>query len=148
MMRLSAKNKQRLWYANQVSQKPAEAGGTETYTDANGDTYTFDIEEGYNVDEYSLPVEFYGNISFNGGNINFGTGSTDFMEYGVSYAEFTAILVTRKGEVPITDTSLIWFEAEPVIVNGKVDPSSADYKIKKLSPSLNIDKFLLIKVVK
>lgn len=148
MTRLSAKNKQRLWYALQTDRVPVDVGSTETYTDSEGNTYTYDIEDGYNEPEYSLPVEFKGNISFNGGNINFGTGSTDFVEFGISNGDFTAILVMRKGEIPIDDTSLIWFETEPVIVNGKVDPSSADYKIKKLSPSLNVDKYLLIKVVK
>lgn len=148
MMRLSAKNKQRLWYANLKELKPATDGEVETYTDADGNTYTYNIEDGYNIEEYELPTEFYGNISFNGGNINFGTGSTDFVEFGVSNGDFTAILVTRKGEVDIKDTSLVWYETEPVIVDGKVDIGSADYKIKKLSPSLNIDKYLLIRVVK
>lgn len=148
MTRLSAKNKQILWYANQKSQAPVETGESETYTDSQGNTYTYDIDDGYSEEEYDLPVQFKANISFNGGNINFGTGSTDFVEFGVSNGDFTAIVVTRKGEVPINDTSLIWYETEPVIVNGKVDISSADYKIKKLSPSLNIDKYLLIKVVK
>ena len=148
MTRLSAKNKQRLWYANIVSVDPVTTGETETYTDADGNVYTYDIEDGYDSNEYELPTEFYANISFNGGNINFGTGSTDFVEFGISNGDFTAIVVTRKGEVPLNNTSLIWYETEPVIVDGKVDISSADYKIKKLSPSLNVDKYLLIKVVK
>ena len=39
--------------------------------------------------------------------------------------------------LPITETSLIWIETEPVINAGVVDESSADYSVVAVARSLN-----------
>jgi hypothetical protein len=54
-----------------------------------------------------------------------------------------------KNSIPISEGSLIWLDTDPIVkANGYVDQYSADYKVIKVSPSLNVDKYVLKKVVK
>jgi hypothetical protein len=57
-----------------------------------------------------------------------------------------------KGEIPISETSLIWFQTPPTtkVIEGitYADDSTADYRVLKVSPSLNVDRYILDKVVK
>jgi hypothetical protein len=54
-----------------------------------------------------------------------------------------------KNTLPITETSLIWHDTEPTKdIGGYADGVSADYRIVKVSSSLNFDKYVLKKVVK
>ena len=63
-----------------------------------------------------------------------------------------AVLVQNKGELPITETSLLWYQTPPQtkIIDEKTyaDDSTADYKVLKVIPSLNNDRYILSKVVK
>jgi hypothetical protein len=125
-----------MYYANQDRIIPI----TETYIDEDGNEYELDTGETKLV--YGEPVEFMGNISMSG-------GEAEAVEYGLNLADYSAILVMDKNTLPITETSLIWYENEPKKdIDGNTDEFSADYRIVKISPSLNVDKYVLQKVVK
>lgn len=125
-----------MYYANQDREVPI----TETYYDDEGNAYELDTGETKLV--YGEPVEFDGNIAMSG-------GESEAVEFGLDLSQYEAILVVSKNTLPLTETSLIWHVTEPTNDDeGYTDEYSADYRIVKLSPSLNIDKFVLKKVVK
>lgn len=137
-MRTSNKNKQTLYYALQSDEKLPIYDGF--YTDEDGNQYPLDTGEKEYV--YLEPVAFKGNISMSG-------GESEAAEFGLNLSDYNAVLVMNKSEIPVTETSLIWFETKPVYRDdGRVDEHSADYTVVKISPSLNVDKFVLKKVVK
>lgn len=130
------KNKQKLWYSLQDGKVPIY----EYYTDDEGNKHP--IETGEYKTGYLQPVVFYGNIAMSGGEAR-------NVEYGVDLTAYEAVLIVGKGEIPLTETSRIWHENEPIFNDdGTVDEFSADYRIVKISPSLNFDKYVLAKVVK
>lgn len=94
---------------------------------------------------YSAPVPFKGNIAMSGGDV-------DRAEFGVDMARYEAVLVTNKNQLPITETSILWFKTTPITYTADgvtyADANSADYKVLKVSPSLNVDRYILDKVVK
>lgn len=136
-MRTLNKNKQRLFYANQDRIVPIY----EYYEDEEGNLIPLDTGETKLV--YGEPIEFKGNISLSNG------GEVEIQEFGLSQADYSAILVVDKDYIPLTETSLIWFENEPKKdIDGNTDEFSADYRIVKISPSLNVAKYALQKVVK
>lgn len=135
-MRTLNKNKQEMYYANQDREVPI----TETYYDDEGNAYELDTGETKLV--YGEPVEFDGNIAMSG-------GEAEAQEFGLNLADYEAVLVVDKNTLPIDETSRIWHTSEPTNDDeGYTDEYSADYRIVKPSPSLNIDKFVLKKVVK
>ena len=136
-MRTLNKNKQRLFYANQDKIVPIY----EEYTDEDGNTYPLDTGETKLV--YGEPKEFKGNISMSS------SGEAQAVEFGLNLSDYSAILVTDKDYVPLSETSLIWYENEPKKdTDGNTDEYSADYRVVKLSPSINVSKYALQKVVK
>lgn len=135
-MRTLNKNKQTLYYANQDKTVPIY----EEYTDEDGNTYPLDTGETKLV--YGEPVRFEGNIAMSG-------GEAEAREFGLNLADYEAVLLMGKNTLPITETSLIWHNTEPTEDSeGNTDEYSADYRIVKISPSLNYDKYVLKKVVK
>lgn len=135
-MRMLNKNKQTLYYANQDKIVPIY----ETYIDEDGNEYQLDTGETKLV--YGEPIEFKGNIAMSG-------GEAEAVEFGLNLADYEAVLIVGKNTLPITETSLIWHNTEPTNDNeGNTDEYSADYRIVKISPSLNFDKYVLKKVVK
>ena len=136
-MRTLNKNKQRLFYANQDKIVPIY----EEYTDEDSNTYLLDTGETKLV--YGEPIEFKGNISMSS------SGEAQAVEFGLNLSDYSAILVTDKDYVPLSETSLIWYENEPKKdTDGNTDEYSADYRIVKISPSINVSKYALQKVVK
>lgn len=135
-MRTLKKNKQQMYYANQDREVPIY----EYYEDSDGNMYPLDTGETKLV--YGEPILFEGNIAMSGGEV-------EAQEFGLNLADYQAVLVLGKNTLPITETSLIWFENEPKKdIDGNTDEFSADYKIVKISPSINVDKYVLKKVVK
>lgn len=129
-------NKQKMYYANQDREVPV----TETYYDDEGNAYELDTGETEFV--YGEPIEFYGNIAMSG-------GEAEAQEFGLNLADYEAVLLLGKNTLPLTETSLIWHVTEPTKgIDGNTDEYSADYRIVKISPSLNFDKYVLKKVVK
>ena len=135
-MRTLRKNAQKMYYANQDREVPI----TTTYYDEEGNPYELDTGETELV--YGEPIEFDGNIAMSG-------GEAEAQEYGLSLSDYEAILVVSKNTLPLTETSRIWHTSEPTKDDkGYTDEYSADYRIVKISPSLNFDKYVLKKVVK
>lgn len=143
MMTLNA-NKQKLYYANQDKIVPIyetdEDGNIIYYEDSDGNEYP--LESGTKV-VYGEPVEFKGNIALSS------SGEAQSVEYGLDMSSYSAVLVLDRELIPLKESSLIWYENEPRNdKDGNVDEESADYRVVKVSPSINVDKYLLEKVVK
>lgn len=135
-LRTLKKNKQKLYYALFGNTVPVY----EYYTDSDGNKIPLDTGE--SIIGYFEPVEFEGNISLSG-------SESENVEYGIDKSQYSAVLVVDKGMLPITETSVIWYESEPSTASdGYVEGNSADYQVTKVIPSLNGMKYLLKKVVK
>ena len=130
-MRTLRRNKTKLWYALYNDKEP-------TYlTDENGDIIYQDVdgelvptEVGYNEPHYSEAIPFKGYIQFKG-------GEAESRVYGVN-TDYSHILIMRKGEIPIDETSLI-FLSEPETVTEE----NADYHVTRVAESLNHVTYLL-----
>lgn len=138
-------NKQKLYYANQDKIVPIyetdEDGNIIYYEDSDGNEYP--LETGMTKVVYGEPVEFKGNIALSS------SGEAQSVEYGLDMSSYSSVLVLDKGLIPLKESSLIWYENEPRNdKDGNVDEESADYRVVKVSPSINVDKYLLEKVVK
>ena len=148
-MRCLKKNKQKLYYALLIGTEP------EYKLDEHGEKIVDYVDEetgevmyvttGTNKPVYGEPVEFQGNIALAGSDLL-------RQEFGISDEHYEAVLVLNKGEIPITETSLIWYQTEPGVraVENEylADDSTADYRILRIVPSLNNDRYILAKVVK
>ena len=119
--------------------------------DENGDIVYIEVdgqkipvETGEYDTGYSAPVDFMGNISMSG-------GEAEAKEFGMDIGDFDAVIILEKDAIPITETSIIW-HTSPVKYkdeqNTIVDSKSADYAVKRVSPSLNFTKVLLQRIVK
>ena len=146
-MRTLQKNKQLMKYALLTGEQPvykldSEGNRIVDYVDDDGTIYY--IETGETELGYSEPVSFFGNIAMS-------SGESQVSEFGVDVSEYDAIIIMQNGELPITETSLIWFESEVVYKDAEqtiIDGNSADYRVKKVSPSINQIKYLLERNVK
>jgi len=147
-MRTLKRNQQKLYYAELLGSEVLYA------LDENGNKIVAYVDEteippvtyyeelGTTEEHYSEPVPIEANIAQSNGDMT-------EQEYGLSEGQYSAILVTEKGKYPITRTCLIWHETEPQVDDkGYALPSSADYTILSINSSLNVDKYILGKVVK
>jgi len=136
-VRTLKKNKQKLWYA---LQSPERVPVYDYYEGEDGVKYP--IENGEPKYPYFAPVPFEGNIATSGSDV-------ELAPYGLNMADYEAILVMDKDSIPVTETSLIWHNTEPQYNDdGTVNEHSADYRIVKKSPSLNICAYALKRMVK
>lgn len=120
-MRSLKKNKNTLYYALY--------NGKEEVVDENGD-FT-----GEYIIGYSAPVVFYANISA-------GKGSAQADIFGVN-VDFTRTISTTDLSLPITETSLVWYETKPKILeDGRADPESADYKVAA-PPAVGLNELII-----
>lgn len=133
-MRTLRKNKQTIYYALKSER---ETESTEDKIIVDGEEVAID-EGGYEI-YYSVPEAFSANISFSGGD------STD-VEFGLDMSAYDAIIVYDTEALPITETSLIWFETEPP--EDENDGSTADYSVVAVRHSLNYTKAILKRRVK
>lgn len=146
-MRTLAKNKQKLHYALYKGEEPEyilddDGNKIVSYVDDDGTIYY--EETGRNIPTYYEPVSFYGNISMSG-------GEASTQEYGIDVSGYDALLVLDKDEIPIDETSLVWFESEPQFKDTEktiLDYDKADYKVLAIKPSLNQLKVLLGRIIK
>lgn len=144
-MRLLRKNMQPMKYSLQDGRVPIyerDENGDIVYIEVDGEKVP--VETGEYETGYSAPVDFMGNISMSG-------GEAEAKEFGMDIGDFDAVIVLEKDAVPITETSIIW-HTSPVKYkdeqNTIVDSKSADYAVKRVSPSLNFTKVLLQRIVK
>lgn len=144
-MRALAKNKQKMYYALQIGEVPIyeiDEDGNIKYITIDGEQVP--VETGEYELGYSEPVEFFGNIALSGGD-------SEVVEYGIDTSAYDATLVTDKGAVPLTETSLIWFQSEVGYKDTAktiVDGNTADYRVLAVKPSLNEAKYILGKLTK
>ena len=147
-MRTLVRNQQKLYYAELIDSEPIYA------LDENGNKIIAYIDEskippvvyyeerGVTAKHYSEPIPFNANIAQSNGDMR-------EQEYGLSEGSYEAILVTEKGKYPVTKTCLIWHTTEPEVdEQGYALAESADYTILSINESLNVDKYVLGKVVK
>ena len=137
-MRTLRRNKSNLYYSLYKESEVAyltDDEGNIVYEEIDGEEVP--IETGNNPPTYEEPVPFKGYIQFKG-------GTEEAMAFGVSVGSYTHLLIMRKGEIPITETSLI-FDHEP---QGEITENTADYKIYRVAPSLNFVTYLLKSVDK
>lgn len=147
-MRTLKRNQQKLYYAELLGSEVVYA------LDENGNKIVSYIDDteippviyyeelGTTEEHYSAPVPIEANIAMSNGDMV-------EREYGLSEGSYEAILVTEKGKYPITETCLIWYKTEPQVdEHGYAISSSADYTILSINESLNVDKYILGKVVK
>ena len=144
-MRLLRKNMQPMKYSLQDGRVPIyerDENGDIVYIEVDGEKIP--VETGEYETGYSAPVDFMGNISMSG-------GEAEAKEFGMDIGDFDAVIILEKGAIPITETSIIW-HTSPVKYkdeqNTIVDSKSADYAVKRVSPSLNFTKVLLQRIVK
>lgn len=141
-MRSLKKNKQNLWYSTYADQitiyQRDENGNIKYFDDGEGNLIPIEIETkaGYNN-----PVSFYANISA-------AKGTSDSEVFGVSL-DYTKTISTCDMTLPISETSLIWYETEPRYnADGTVDSSSADYAVVAIARSLNNVVYAVKKLAK
>ena len=107
-MRNLKKNQRKMFYALFDKMIPQ--------VDENGD------ETGDPVAHYSAPVMFNASLSS-------GKGSAQKEVFGAD-VDFTRSISTTNLGLPITETSLVWYETEPALLpDGSADPESADYEV-------------------
>ena len=113
-------------------------------TDENGEYVLRNgrkIPTGEYKEVYSEPREFRSSISMSG-------GESQAVDFGLDFSAYDASLVLNKDVYPIKEMSLIWHTSEVKYKGDEIDPKSADYLVKRKSPSLNYDKYLLSRIVK
>lgn len=144
-MRMLNRNKQTLYYALHKGVEPIyeldESGDKIIeYIDEEGNIYY--RETGEYKQTYSKPVLFEGNIATS-------RGESEATEFGLNMSDYEAVLIVSKGLIPVSETSLIWHDTEPLLLDDEsADGESADYSIVKTSPNLNSDKYVLKKIIK
>lgn len=107
-MRNLKKNQRKMYYA--LFDKMIQQ------VDENGD------ETGDPVAHYSAPVMFEASLSS-------GKGSAQKEVFGAD-VDFTRSISTTNLGLPITETSLVWYETEPALMpDGSANPDSADYEV-------------------
>lgn len=116
-MRNNIRNNKTMWYATYKE--------TVTENDENGDI------TGDDTIAYVEPVEFHANLSATRGTQGFtGTGST--VDYFGANIDYSLIISTAEMDLPIDEYSLIWTE-QPVLVDGKADPNTAQYVVNAVA---------------
>lgn len=142
-MKIAERNKEKLKYATllgEVTVYELDEKGNKIidYVDSEGIVYY--IQKGTET-VYNDPVDFKASIAFSSNEV-------DSVEFGIDVSKYDATLVYLKNEFPISETTLIWHESEPKMVDGHVDPKSADYKVLSIKPSRRYTKVILGRLVK
>lgn len=146
-MRTLNKNKQKMYYSLFKGVEPEyelDENGQKIVDYKDEDGIEYYRETGNKIPTYFEPVLFYANISMSGGEVN-------TQEYGIDVSGYDAIIVLDKDEIPIEETSLVWFENEPTYKDTEktiVDGNKADYRVLAIKPSLNQLKCILQRITK
>lgn len=158
-MRTVRKNETDMKYATYLVSAPIfqtdNDGNIEYFTDTEGNRYPMDTGEKENI---------YGNVGNFSANISKSNDEGTATEYGMSSADFSAILILQRG-YPVKKGDYIWVESpmqykyngEEVDVTLKGGETvrtkvavveSADYQVVGVPDSLNVGKILLKSVNK
>lgn len=129
-MRSLMKNQQKLYYATYYGQI------TEYYRDSDGNII-YDEIDGEQIPKIKCERAGYNNPVPFDINVSAGKGTAQEEVFGVSL-DYTKTISTSDMDLPISETSLIWFETEPNYnADGTVNESSADYSVVGIAKSLN-----------
>ena len=141
MARTGLKNKTKLKYALFLGKQPLYL------IDDNGD-FVLDedgkpIPTGSKANTYDAPVPFNGTLSFAG-------GEAEAKSYGISVDGYDSKLLMLNGELPISETSLLFYgDTEPKYKpDGTMDEMSADFRVVKVAPSKLYKVYLLKRIEK
>lgn len=165
-MRTLRKNQQSMYYALQIGEIPQfetdENGNIryEVYADNDGNEFPILDENGNKIPMftgeyetiYGDTVEFMASISMSG-------GEAEAVEYGLSVEQYSAIIITEKNTVPLTEGAIIWQTSTPeykyngdevsVDINDQTirgrftERTSADFQVVSVRNSLNFTKYIL-----
>ena len=144
-MRTLNKNKQLLKYAVKTGKVPIyekDEDGNVRYIMVDGKAIP--VPTGDFEDAYSEPISFYANISLSGGEVT-------SEPFGIDVSNYDATIVLNRNALRINENAIIWHKTEVAykdIDKTIVDPNSADYRVKKVTPSLNQEKYLLERILK
>ena len=137
-MRTSRKNKQIMYYSSQGDVFPIyekDENGNVIYDEIDGESVP--RETGESETSYDDPIQFLGNISF---YIGWGYARI----WGITMGDADAILLMDKNEIPIDETSRIWYQTVPDYKqDGTVDADSADFTVSRILPSIGHVRYLL-----
>lgn len=150
-LRTSRKNKVELLYSLQGETLPIYATdeeGNVLFEEIDGEAVP--VETGENFTAYQKPIKFKGNLSFY-------TGWNYPGVWGITLGNADAILLMDKNELPINETSMIWYDSKPkykevkiydseqqmMVTKTVVDSDSADFSISRIIPSLNQIRYIL-----
>lgn len=129
-MRSLKKNQRKLFYATyaeQITLYERNENGEIIYDEIDGESFPREIGTKAGYDK---PVYFSASVSP-------GKGSAQEEVFGVSL-DYTKTISTSEMNLPISETSLIWFETEPTYnADGTVNEASADYSVVGIARSLN-----------
>lgn len=174
-MRTLRRNRQKMLYALQIGEVPVyirdDDGNIiyDSYTDTEGNEIPYLDENGNKIPMttgetqiiYGTPQKFDANIATSG-------GEAEAQTFGLSLGDYEAVALYAKGAYPLVEGCLVWKDSKPkckyenevafeienadgemVAVYSTVpEETSADYRILKISPSLNFTKAILKAVVK
>lgn len=139
-MRLALKNKQRLQYA--LYKGKEDIPQTDSNNDVIYDETGEPMRSGSKKPTFGRPVDFFANIAFAG-------GEAEAEAYGVSIGDYDSKIVVPRGSLPITETSIIFKDSKPKYrSDGSLDDKSADFRVRKVQPSLNYTVYLLKRIEK
>lgn len=123
----------------------------EGYTDSEGNFIPYLDDDGNEIPRikeeyigYSLPVTFRANIAFSG-------GEAQAEEYGFNVADFDAVMLTERNELPLSKGDVIWLDNEVGYKDedkAHVDEITADFIVVGVKPSLTSAKYMLKAQVK
>lgn len=164
-----------MYYALQIGEVPIYIRDDDeniiydSYTDTEGNEIPYLDENGNKIPVttgetkiiYGTPREFDANIATSG-------GEAEAQTFGLSLGDYEAVALYAKGSYPLVEGCLVWKDSKPkceyenevafeienedgdkVTVYSTVpEETSADYRVIKLSPSLNFTKAILKAVVK
>lgn len=150
-LRTARKNKQKLFYSLQgdnLSEYELDANGDVVFEEIDG--VLIPIETGDSFTSYDTPVEFKGNISFY-------TGWNYPGVWGITLGNADAILQMDINEIPIDETSRIWYKSTPrtktvnvydeneqrMVQRVVTDADSADFSVSRIIPSLHYVRYVL-----
>mgnify|MGYP007038179867 CR=1 FL=1 len=170
-MRTALKNKQNLKYSLIGDAQPIYAvkNGELVFTEVKGQRVP--AKAGYTEPIYGEAVPFIGYITPIGSE-SYARGNVAYARaYGIDISAYDALILMKNGEIPVTETSVIWHKSQPkhkVIKNvllldsdGEaiedsdsceaifaadmtvIDENSADYIVKRVASSMNITLILL-----
>ena len=146
-MRTLRKNKQKMKYSKKGQREPVYVLDTDgnkvvDYVSKEGEVHY--LETGSYTNGWSKPVDFFGNIAMS-------SGEAEAREFGLSIADYNAVIIMNRGEIPLSEGDVIWHNSEVKYEDEEglsVDDKSADFTVLKVSESLNIVKYVLKAIIK